>query len=504
MQEKRVHLNIPVASFQAVLSWDKRTIDALVDKAIDLAVKVGLRLEQDGDGKYLKEAQSKGARPDWDAHAAMFTRAQVEQTIEVMRKTLPAPDPLRPPKRAPRGRDEKFFVGDGSNLMFDWDRWTVKAPEVKDIVWLCRWAQGCPDVENFFPPCMLKDIDQRLAPLYNYALMSKYCRKNVWHEQPTEPIHVRYLDRMARVYEQHRGFFHPVQEWEYINPPFRIGRRSVEAMLERVDTGVCKEMGIGPMSVGGMSSPVTVAGMAVTALAETLAGLTLFRILRQGFGLKSVVCTGSLDLRTARVSYFNMHTHLGNLATWELIVRGIGANAPSLTWYRDANEPGMQALYEFGMAQAFFSSIMDYAGEIGGLCNGNIFSPHQAVMDMAAVKEFNELLYGFEADTDDLGLEEVASARFEQGVQMSTEHTLSHKMDGVPFSDYLFRGLSAGAQHDKGHTQTQELLEKANNTVEEQVAQGLQTAPDEKLADELHKLVKEAAAELGIDAPPLI
>ena len=80
MQEKRVHLNIPVAGFQAVLSWDKPTIDALVDKAIDLAVKVGLRLEQDGDGKYLKEAHSKGARADWDAHAAMFTREQVEQT----------------------------------------------------------------------------------------------------------------------------------------------------------------------------------------------------------------------------------------------------------------------------------------------------------------------------------------------------------------------------------------------------------------------------------------
>jgi trimethylamine:corrinoid methyltransferase-like protein len=504
METKRVHLNIPVAGFRSVLSWDKPTIDSLVDKAIDLAVKVGIRLEQDADGKYLTEAQSKGAKADWDAHAAMFSRAQIEQTIEVMRKTWPAPDPLRQMRTVPLGRDEKFFVGNGSNLMFDWDAWRVKAPTVQDVAWLCHWAQGCPDVKDFFPPVMLKDIDQRLAPLYNYALMAKYCHKNVWHEQPTEPIHVRYLDKMARLYQQHRGFFHPVQEWEYINPPFRFGRRSLEAMLERIDTGICKEIGIGPMSVAGMSSPVTVAGMAVTALAEIFCALTLCRILRPGTGLKTVICTGSLDLRTARVSYFNMHTHLGNLATWELVVRGVGAGCTSLTWYRDANEPGLQATYEFGMAQAFFNSIMDYFGEIGGLCNGNIFSPHQAVMDIAMAKEFNELAAGFEVDPDSLGLEEVAAARFDQGQLMGAEHTLEHMMDGVSFSDFLFRGLPAGAQHDRHHTQTQELMEKAKTTVDDQVAQGRQTPPDEKLANEMHKLVKEAAAELGIEAPPLI
>jgi len=502
--QTHVHLNIPVAHFRSVLSWDQQTIDSLVDKAIDLAVKVGLRLEQDADGKYLTEAQSKGARADWTEHAAMFTRKQIEDTMEVMRKTWPVPDPLRPIHSVPGGRDQKFFVGDGANLLFDWDAWTVKAPTAQDIVWLSHWAQGSPDIADFFPPCMLKDIDQRLAPLYNYALMTKYCRKNVWHEQPTEPIHVRYLDKMARLYQQHRGFFHPVQEWEYINPPFRFGRRSLEAMLERIDTGICKEIGIGPMSVSGMSAPVTVPGVAVTALAEVLCGLTLCRILRPGTGLKTVICTGSLDLRTARVSYFNMHTHLGNLATWELVVRGIGAGCSSLTWYRDANEPGMQAMYEFGMARSLFSLIMDYGGEIGGLGNGNIFSPHQAVMDIATAREFNEVASGFDVDLDALGLEDVTAARFEQGVHMGTEYTMEHMLEGVPFDNFLFRGLPAGAQHDRNRTQTQELMERAEKTVNEQVAEGRQTPPDEQLSGELFAMVKEAAAELGIEAPPLV
>jgi hypothetical protein len=77
-------------------------------------------------------------------------------------------------------------------------------------------------------------------------------------------------------------------------------------------------------------------------------------------------------------------------------------------------------------------------------------------------------------------------------------------MDGVAFDDFLFRGLPAGAQHDKTRTQTQELMEKAKTTVDDQVAEGRQTPPDEKLAGEMFELVRQAAAELGIEAPPLV
>jgi len=258
------------------------------------------------------------------------------------------------------------------------------------------------------------------------------------------------------------------------------------------------------MTVGGMSAPVTVAGAAVVSVAEILAGLTFFRIMRPGYGLRATMCTGALDLRTARVSYFGMHAHLQNLAGWELLVRGLGVDTSCLTWYRDANEPGLQAMYEFGMAQAFFSSVLNRCNpEIGGLCNGNIFSPHQAVLDMAMVTELNELTAGFEVSDEALGLDEVVNARFTQGVHMGTEHTLAHMRDEVPFSDFLFRGLPAGAQHDRGKTQTDELMEKAGESVRAATETGAQVEPDHELAEELYEHVKEAAAELGVEAPSI-
>lgn len=500
----RAHLNIPLSHHKSVLSWDKSTIERLVESATELAREVGIRLDDDPEGVYLREAESKGAEIDWESRAVMFSRSDVEKTIECMRSTLPAPQPIRD-ICSTEGREEKFLVGNGANLLFDWESWQPKAPSVDDLIDVCRWAEGYSDVGQLFPPFMLKDIDQRLAPIFSYALMCKYCHKEVYHEQPTEPIHVRYLDKMARVVERSRGYFQPMQEWEYVNPPFRMGARGIATMLERVDSGACSVMGIGPMSVAGMSAPVTVAGTAVTALAEILAGLTLFRILRPGYGLRANVCVGSLDLRTARVSYFGMHTHLCNIAAWELLVRGIGVDSPCLTWYRDANEPGMQALYEFGMAQAFHSSTLNRANpEIGGLASGNIFSPHQAVLDIEVVKEFNELVHGFEVSDEALGTGEIIGARFEQGVHMSTEHTISYMPDGVPFSDFYYRGLSAGAQHDKNHTQTDELMERAEAEVGKAIEKGRQTEPDTELGNELYEYVKEAAAELGIEAPALV
>lgn len=504
MVKERVQLNIPLAHYQSVLSWSQADIDRLVERAIDIAVAVGLKLDDDSTGAYLGEAEMRGMRIDRSVRTVLFDRPQIEQTVAVMRETAPASSPARGPMQ-PAARGALVSVGNGANLIFDWDRWQARAPAAADLVELCHWAQGCDGVSSLFAPVMLKDMDLKLEPLLNYALMAKHCRKPVYHEQPTEPIHVKYLDRMAHVVERHRGYLQPMQVFEYINPPFRVSSRAIRTMLARVDSGVCCEMGIGPMTVGGMSAPVTVAGAAVVAVAEILTGLTFLRIIRPGYGLRATMCTGALDLRTARVSYFGMHAHLQNLAGWELLVRGLGVESSCLTWYRDANEPGMQAMYEFGTAQAFFSVLLGRCTpEIGGLANGNAFSPHQAVLDMAAIREFDELSAGFEAGDDALGLDTVINARFDQGVHLGSDHTLQYMQDGVPFSDLFLRGLPAAAHHEKGHTQTDELMTGAVESVRAATGIGARVDPDDELAQELYELVKEAAAELGVRVPALL
>ena len=79
-------------------------------------------------------------------------------------------------------------------------------------------------------------------------------------------------------------------------------------------------------------------------------------------------------------------------------------------------------------------------------------------------------------------------------------HTYLHHQTG----DHPKDPRAVGDKNDKKHTQTQELMEKAVESVNASIAKGKEVEPDEELGRELYELVKEAAAELGIDAPPMV
>ena len=494
----KAFINLPVARYDDVLSWDQATVDRLMAHVYEVAMKVGCHIEEE---QYLKEIESKGGIVDWSRRAVVPTEKQLDEVCEILRRD----NPVGPHLRADPIRGEGFRpvqVGNGANLFFDWESWTAKAPAVEDLVWVCRWTQGNDDVGSLFAPFMLKDLNIVLEPMYTYAVMARYCRKPVYHPQPTEPVHVVYLDKMARIVEQHRGYFQPMQQWEFVNPPFRLGGRAIRAMLARIDLGACDTMGIGPMTVSGMSGPVTVAGAAVTAVAEALVALNALHIMRPRAKLACAVLTGELDLATARVKYHSFRCHKQNTAIPELFRKGIGAQVSSYTCYREANEPGLQACYEFGYSQAFWSALKyRLTSEIGGLGNGNIWSPEQAIMDIEITKEFDELLSGFDASDDAVAADEIVAAGFDQGYHMASEHTLAYMREHIAASDFFLRGYPAGAEHDRNNNQTQKLMDRARAASLECHRRGAEYEPDDALGDALWACVEEAAAEMQIDAP---
>jgi hypothetical protein len=58
-------------------------------------------------------------------------------------------------------------------------------------------------------------------------------------------------------------------------------------------------------------------------------------------------------------------------------------------------------------------------------------------------------------------------------------------------------------QHEKGNTQTDQLMAKAAKAVKTDREKGRKAGPDAEIANELYELVEQAAGELGIEAPPL-
>ena len=496
----KTYINLGVARYDELLSWDQATVDRLLRRAFEVAIQVGCHIERDDQRElWLKEIEGNGGRVDWQRLAVVPTEAQLDEVCELLRATAPS-SACRDPVVS--GGFQPVGVGNGGNMFFDWDNWAAKAPTAEDLIWVCRWAQGNPDVGQLFDPFMPKDIDIVLEPMFTYAVLGKYCRKPVYHAQATEPLHVTCLDEMSRTIERHRGYRQQMNHYEYVNPPFRLGGRGIRTMLARVDTGICDRMGIGPMSVSGMSAPVTVAGAAVTAAAETLTALNVLHLLRPEPGLTTVACTGQLDVATARVSFFASRTHLQNVAIAEIFRRGVGADCSFLTWYRDTNEPGLQACHDFGCAQAFFSALRARTyPEIGGLSCGNMFSPEQAVMDIEIIKEFDELLSGFDASDQAVAMADIVAAGFQQGYHLTTGHMMANMREHAALSDFFLRGYPAGAGHDRQRIQTRQLMELAREKSLAAHAAGAEIEPDNELGDELWEAVVQAAREIGAEVP---
>ena len=493
----RTFISLPVAKYDDVLSWDQATVDRLLRHAYSVAMKVGCHIE---DEDYLREIEAKGGKVDWERHAVLPTEAQLDDVCELLKTTIPA----RPRFESVRGDGcRPVQIGNGGNMFFDWDNWTAKAPTVDDLIWVCRFAQGCDDVDGIHDPFMPKDVDIVLEPIYTYAVMTRHCRKPVYHAQATEPEHVVYMDKMARIVERHRGYYQAMLHYEYVNPPFRLGERGIRTMLARIDTGICDKMGIGPMTVSGMSAPITVAGAAVTAVAEVLTALNALHLMRPEPGLTTVACTGELDLATARVKYFAFRTHKQNIAISEVFRRGIGAECPYATWYRDANEPGMQSCYEYGYSQALFSAMKSRTySEVGGLACGNMFSPEQAIIDIEMIKEFDELLSGFDSSDEAVAVDEIVAAGFTQGHHLTTDHTIDRMREHISLSDFFYRGCPAAAEHDRDNSQSRKLLARAREASLAAHDKGAETPPDDELGDELWEVVVEAAGEIGAELPP--
>ena len=492
----RTFINLPVHRYDDLLSWDKATAERLAGNAYEVAGNVGCQIEEE---EYLKEIESKGGMVDWNRRAVMPTVAQLDEVCDILRKTVE----LRERADAVQCHGfESVPVGNGGNLLFDWDNWTAKAPTVDDLIWVSRWSQGNDDVKSLFAPFMLNDLSIVLEPMFTYAVMARYCTKPVQHAQPTEPVQVKFMDKMARIVEEHRGYFQPMQPYEWVNPPFRLGARGIRTMLARIDLGACDRVAVGAMSVSGMSAPLTVAGTAVVAVAEVLAALHALHVMRPEAGLQAAIATGELDIATARVKYYSFRGHKQNLAACEIFRRGLGIECSSYEGYREANEPGLQACYEYGMSQAFWSSLRrrDFP-EVGGLSCGNMWSPEQAILDIEMIKEFAELAGGFDASDEAVAVDDIIAAGFEQGYHVASEHTIAQMREHIALSDFFPRGIPAGAQHDKNNNQTRQLMDRARARSLECYSKGAETDTDEALFKELWTCVEEAAAEIGCPMP---
>jgi len=492
----RVNIRIPVRHSAEILTWGDDERQRIAEAAVEVLNEVGMRIDGEENLKMIEQA---GGGVNWETNTVHFSEEEVLATVRQLAQDSPAPEGV---ELLTGQRPSGFHVGGGGVMWFDWDRWEAKVGTRQELRDLTRWAEGMEKVAGSEQFCQTQaaDLHPTLQLVDSFAIMFQHSTKPVYFNQPTEPIHVKYMRRLQPLQEA-RGYHQDIAAFEWVNPPLTLGDRALKAMLARADAGVDK-LGMGSMAMAGATTPVTAAGYTVMGIAEILGALAVVRRLRPQVGLQGAMAGGVVDMATGYVSYQSPRATVMDYLVQD-VFRGVWkAHVGNYRGYRDANEPGMQACYEWALLNAFHRCVDGpMSSEIGGLANGNLFSPEQAVLDMEMEAELNEMMSGFEFSEEDLGLNVIMEARHDGKAYMEHPHTLKHFRDVLPFSNWWLRGLPTAAEHDLNRSQTQRLLDQAHQICVEARQRGEEVETNQELANEVWTVVADMAEELGSKVP---
>ncbi len=492
----RVNIRIPVRHSAELLTWGDDERQRIAQAAVEVLHEVGMRIDGQDNLKMIEQA---GGGVNWETNTVHFGEEEVLATARQLAQDSPAPESA---ELLTGQRLGGFTVGAGGVMWFDWDRWQAVGGTRQELRDLTRWAEGMEKVVGSLQFCQTQaeDLHPTLQLVDSFAIMFQHSTKPVYFNQPTEPIHVKYMRRLQPLQEE-RGYHQAIAPFEWVNPPLTLGDRAIKAMLARADAGVDK-IGMGSMPLAGASTPVTAVGYTVMGIAEVLGALVVARRLRPDVGLQAAIVGGVVDMATGYMSYQSPRGTIMDYLAQDVFEGVWGAHVGSYRGYRDANEPGMQACYEWALLNAFHRCVDGSMGsEIGGLSNGNLFSPEQAVLDMEMTGELNEMMSGFEFSEEALGLDVIMEARHDGKAYMEHPHTLKHFREVLPFSNWWLRGLPTAAEHDPDRSQTQQLLDKAHQICVEARQRGEEVETDQDLANKVWGVVADMAAELGAKTP---
>ena len=478
----QARLNIPLSNLGDAIRWADEDIQRLAESAVSLAARNGLAVE---DEDALKIAEAAGARVDRGPHRMRFSEEQIADTIAKL-----AAD--NPPQRYDLPEHTALGIGDGASTFYN--RVTgmsqVASPEV--LAAFVRMAEGLDAVASVEIPVQIMGSSRLMANLESYAIALCNTGKPSSPYILAYPEEAPYLYEMARLAKETRRHDIYLNDQEYVRPGFAFETVAIKRLRARVDQGFAR-LGIGTMAIAGYSAPVTMAGLVAAAAAEILAAVTLVRMLFPHVTLYTCSATGCMDMATGNVTFSSPRTLVQQLAMTELFRRAFDANMDVLTCYRDANEPGMQACYEFSLIHGFWRAAQRPAGfTCGHLGNGNVFSPTQVPLDIAMARDMDDITRPFEVTEETLGLEAATAAT--AGHLMDHPFTLEHFREELPLSALWPRGLTAGAGH--AQFQTDRLLAEADASVLK-AFERCAFAAEPDFERELQALLDRAADKIG-------
>lgn len=353
----------------------------------------------------LAYAKQAGYRVDFDKRIVRFPPELVDYNLHHCPGSL---------DRRPAPQNLIFSCDGGGGSVFDYDRHSIRPATVQDIADFSRLADAMENVDEISFPCFDPSVPYEVQDLTIFRQVWANTAKTgggglsrndgIWMN--TQPRAVELFIRMAKV--RYGGDTKPDGKpvaacFVGAASPLRFERDMMDVALLLLKEK--QTVGIGSNVIGGIQSPVTLAGLVVMEHAERLAAMSLLLAVDRNASFYFCNHPNFLDMVSMNVSNGSAEHHLAAMcATGLLRYNGFQLYANHPVMSTGAHYPDQQAAVE----KALGALVAGLSGASGICTCGSLYecmSYEQLVIDNEIAGMVRHYLKGLDITDETIALE---------------------------------------------------------------------------------------------------
>ena len=431
-------------------------MESIHQGALQILDEVGMWIDNEEALNYLEDY---GCLVDYDTRMVRFPAGLVQATVDRMRAAYSNPD--RIPQRMsvrysqiyfsthPHRVHQDFTANTGGFCVFIYDLEGRRRPATMEDVRACiRLANALENIDFMGLPVSAQEVPAVMRPVVMAAELVKTTRK-LGGVETFDRLDVEFISRIAEIAA---GGLEALRRCPILvgygeaRSPLCLDGNMAEVLMEYVKRGLPQSLDTMPN--GGITAPITSAGVLALAIAETLGGLVLGYSVDQNAIMSIDICVSKADMRTGLYSYASPERMPVLSAAAQMINEYYGCPSGTHGGKTDACYPGIQAGMEKIMSMLFpLLSGSVGIGTLGHLENAVTFSPQQLVIDNEIAGSVRQMLNGFEVNKETLAVEVIKQVG-PNGNFLDQAHTMNYLRKEV-FPSKMFDRLGWSAATER-------------------------------------------------------
>lgn len=461
---------------------DDKALLKIDSAAMHLLTETGVRIEND---ELLDMLEAAGCRIEPSSLRCYFSEKLIADTITTFGRN---PEDSVQIRTGWNPQNALSQIGSYPHLL-DWPSGNRRLASRQDVIDMAKMAHTLDDFADIGRVLVCSDIDPHIEPMWNTLQLAKITDKPIIGGEVMFVEQIEPLVKMGEVLTGKPGDTVLLTSCDFFIAPLILDRRQADLFIAKRKLGMPVDPGTMPIS--GLSSPITIAGTVAVAVAELIAGWVLGYLINPDLPAGGIVCSGSLDMRTATACFSSPEALLQDAMTSQLCRHLYGINVSAVTGYSDCKRPGLEAVFQkmLGLSLVPFGTTRFVSAGI--LSAGQDYSPVQHILDAEINKAMERIWGGFEVTDETIALdliqEQITSghANF-----VETDHTFDHFKSEQWYPKWIDRNVWQGKSTELAAEH--EMLERINAYCKSGIEQYQQPEIDQTKITELHKILKAA------------